>query len=62
MASVLWLVFGIRTIYCGTGGLVVALLAWQVEAMFAERRVQRVEVQLADAIDLMVGALRRARA
>lgn len=57
-AGVLWLVFGIRGIYCGTAGLVVALLTWQLEAMFAERRVQRVEVQLADAIDLMVGALR----
>jgi tight adherence protein B len=58
LAAVVWLVFGIRGIYSGTGGLVVGLLAWQLEALFAERRVQRVEVQLADAIDLMVGALR----
>jgi tight adherence protein B len=54
----LYLVFGIREIYCGTGAVVLALLAWQLEAMLAERQVQRVEVQLADAIDLMVGALR----
>jgi tight adherence protein B len=56
--AVLWLGFGLRGIYSATGALVLALLSWQVEALFAERRVQRVEVQLADAIDLMVGALR----
>jgi Flp pilus assembly protein TadB len=56
--AALYLVFGIRGIYSGTGAVVLALLAWQFEAMLAERQVQRVEVQLADAIDLMVGALR----
>jgi tight adherence protein B len=56
--AALYFVFGIREIYCGTGTVVLALMAWQVEAMLAERQVQRVEVQLADAIDLMVGALR----
>jgi tight adherence protein B len=58
VGTVLWFGFGIRGIYSSTGGLVVGMLAWQVEVMFAERRVQKVEVQLADAIDLMVGALR----
>jgi tight adherence protein B len=56
--AVLYLAFGIREIYSGTGAVVLALLAWQIEAMLAERQMQRVEVQLADAIDLMVGALR----
>jgi tight adherence protein B len=56
--AVLYLGFGIREIYSGTGAVVLALLAWQIEAMLAERQVQRIEVQLADAIDLMVGALR----
>lgn len=57
-AAVLYVVCGIRGIYSATGGLVVAMLAWQFEAMLAERRVQKVEMQLADAVDLMVGALR----
>jgi Flp pilus assembly protein TadB len=56
--AVLYLGLGIREIYSGTGAVVLALLAWQIEAMLAERQVQRIEVQLADAIDLMVGALR----
>jgi tight adherence protein B len=53
-----WFVLGLRPLYSATAGLVVGLLGWQLEAMFAERRVQKIEVQLADAIDLMVGALR----
>lgn len=56
--AAMWLILDIRPIYCVTGALVVALLVWQLEAMFADRRVQRVEAELADAIDLMVGALR----
>jgi Flp pilus assembly protein TadB len=58
VAGGLWLVLGLRPLYSATAGLVVGLLGWQLEAMFAERRVQKIEVQLADAIDLMVGALR----
>jgi tight adherence protein B len=56
--AALWLLSGIRSIYSFTGGLVVLTLAWQLDAMLAERRVQKIESQLADAIDLMVGALR----
>jgi Flp pilus assembly protein TadB len=56
--AALWLLAGIRPIYSFTGGLVVLTLAWQLDAMLAERRVQKIESQLADAIDLMVGALR----
>jgi len=58
VAGGLWFVLGLRPLYSATAGLVVGLLGWQLEAMFAERRVQKIEVQLADAIDLMVGALR----
>ena len=54
----MWLILDIRPIYSVTGALVVALLVWQLEAMFADRRVQSVEAELADAIDLMVGTLR----
>jgi tight adherence protein B len=57
-AAGLWLLGGFRPIYSVTGGCVVAMLSWQLEAMLAERRVQKIESQLADAIDLMVGALR----
>jgi tight adherence protein B len=58
VVAVLWLVVGLRLMYSGTAGLVVALLGWQIEAFLAERRVRKIESQLADAIDLMVGALR----
>jgi tight adherence protein B len=58
VAGGLWFGLGLRPLYSATAGLVVGLLGWQLEAMFAERRVQKIEVQLADAIDLMVGALR----
>jgi tight adherence protein B len=58
VAGGLWFVLGLRPLYSATAGLVVGLLGWQLEAMFAERRIQKIEVQLADAIDLMVGALR----
>jgi tight adherence protein B len=51
-------VVGLLEIYSVTVGLVVGLLLWQVEVMLADRRVHRVETQLADAIDLMVGSLR----
>jgi Flp pilus assembly protein TadB len=56
--ATLWLLGGFRPIYSVTGGVVVAMLGWQLDAMLAERRVQKIESQLADAIDLMVGALR----
>ena len=58
VAGGLWFAFGLRPTYSGTAGLVVGLLGWQLEVMFAERRIQKIETQLADAIDLMVGALR----
>jgi tight adherence protein B len=58
VACGLWFVLGLRPLYSATAGLVVGLLGWQLEAMLAERRVQKIEIQLADAIDLMVGALR----
>lgn len=38
-------------------GLMTGLLASQVEAFFAGQRVARLEAQLADAIDIMIGAV-----
>ncbi len=58
VSALLWFVSGLRPLYSATAGLVVGMLGWQLEAMLAERRVQKIEIQLADAIDLMVGALR----
>ena len=49
---------GIRWIYGGASGLLVSLLGAQMEAMLIERRAYKIETQLADSIDLMVGGLR----
>lgn len=58
MGAAAYLLMRFNLTYSATGGLVVALLGWQIEAWVAERRMQKIESQLADAIDLMVGALR----
>ncbi|MBV8232156.1 MAG: type II secretion system F family protein [Planctomycetaceae bacterium] len=44
--------------YCGALGLLAGLLGGQLESMLAQHRVYLIEIQLADMIDLMVGALR----
>jgi tight adherence protein B len=49
---------GMKPVYCVAGGIVVGLLGWQIEQLLVERNIQKIELQLADAIDLMVGALR----
>lgn len=54
----LWLAAGLLPVYCATGGLIVGLIGWQIEAWRADRLKLLIETQLADAIDLMVGALR----
>lgn len=38
-------------------GVIAALLAWQLESVLLARKISRIELQLADAIDLMIGAL-----
>lgn len=53
-----YLVFDWQLVYPVALGVVVALVGSQVEQILAERRVQTIEIQLADTIDLMVGALR----
>jgi Flp pilus assembly protein TadB len=58
LALALHFLFGFRWVYGGAIGLMVSLLGGQVEAIFIERRIQKIETQLADAIDLMVGGLR----
>ncbi len=49
---------GMRWVYSGAFGLLVSLIGNQIEAMLVERRIHKIEAQLADAIDLMVGGLR----
>ncbi|MBV8315248.1 MAG: type II secretion system F family protein [Planctomycetaceae bacterium] len=44
--------------YSGALGLLAGLLGGQLESMLAQHRVYLIELQLADMIDLMVGALR----
>ena len=45
-------------VYGLAAGLLIALLGGQLELALLERRTNRIETQLADSIDLMVGALR----
>lgn len=52
------LVFGATAPFALAFGSMAAALAWLAETTVAERRVATIEGQLADAIDLMVGALR----
>jgi tight adherence protein B len=48
---------GLATPFAVAATLLVALLGWQIESWLAARRSTKLELQLADAIDLMVGAL-----
>jgi tight adherence protein B len=57
LAVSLWLVFGWSLPYAGATALVVGLLGSQLEGFLAKRHEARLENQLADAIDIMVGAL-----
>lgn len=53
----IWLGFGWPWPFSMAVTLIVGLLLFQAEAYLAEQRTARIEQQLADAIDLMVGAL-----
>jgi tight adherence protein B len=46
-----WLIYSVAI------GLILALLGAELEAYLAQRKTTRIEMQLADAIDLMIGAL-----
>ena len=52
-----WGFVGLRLPYLAAMGLIVGLLASQVESFAAGRVVERLEQQLADAIDIMIGAV-----
>lgn len=54
---VVLLVFRLATPYLVASGLMVGLLASQVESLLASRHAGKLESQLADAIDIMIGAV-----
>lgn len=56
-AIALFFLAGFWLIYGAAIGLIVALLLSELETYLAQRRAARLETQLADAIDLMIGAL-----
>lgn len=53
----IWLVFDLRPIYTISAALMTGLLGSQVESVLSARYAARLERQLADAIDIMVGAV-----
>jgi Flp pilus assembly protein TadB len=56
-ATVLWLLAGWSAPFILAGGLMAGLLASQVEAFVAQQSAAALETQLADAIDIMIGAV-----
>jgi tight adherence protein B len=54
----IYFILGPRVVYSVTCGAVVALVLHETETMWASRLSLKIEVQLADAIDLLVGSLR----
>ena len=52
-----WLLLDLRQIYAFTAGLMVGLLGAQVEGFLAANHVAKLERQLADTIDIMIGAV-----
>ena len=53
----IWLLLDLRPIYAFSAGLMVGLLGSQVESFLAARYSALLERQLADAIDIMIGAV-----
>lgn len=53
----IWLLFDLRPIYSAAAALMTGLLGSQVESFIAARHAAKLERQLADAIDIMVGAV-----
>lgn len=57
IAATIWIVTGWPSQYMLAIGAVICLLASQLEGFLSARHVTKLETQLADAIDIMVGAL-----
>lgn len=58
IGGLMFLAFQLRPVYCVVGGIMIGLVGGQLETAFAAQRAFRLEILLADAIDLMVGTLR----
>ena len=58
IVALVYLIAGLKIVYALTGGAVVAILVHETEVSWAGRLTLKIETQLADAIDLMVGSLR----
>ena len=58
VAALIYFVARLQGAYAGMFAVVVGLLVHEVEESLAGRTIQRIEMQLADAIDLMVASLR----
>ncbi|MDX2175868.1 MAG: type II secretion system F family protein [Candidatus Sumerlaeia bacterium] len=58
LAIILFFVFKVTLLFAAGFGLTLALVLVEIEEWNYERRLQRLEMQLADAIDLMVAGLR----
>jgi tight adherence protein B len=56
-ASIVYFVLGWALVFAISIGVIAALLARQGESIWTIRQTARIELQLADAIDLMIGAL-----
>jgi len=56
-AAIVFFVLRWAPVFAVSVGIIAALLARQVESLWTIRRTARIELQLADAIDLMIGAL-----
>lgn len=53
-----WFLLPVPWTFSGAAAMVVGLLSWQVDAILMQRRHLQIESQLADAIDLMVAAVK----
>jgi len=56
--ALVYFIAGLKIVYALMGGAVVAILVHEAEVIWAGRLTLKIETQLADAIDLMVGSLR----
>jgi Flp pilus assembly protein TadB len=56
--AALWLLAGLPLEVSAAAGILLGVLAFIVEDFVADRRIATIELQLAEAIDLLVGALR----
>src|SRR5271157_5767927 len=58
IVALVYFIAGLKIVYALMGGAVVAILVHETEVIWAGRLTLKIETQLADAIDLMVGSLR----